>query len=73
MNITKSRLIEIIKEEYQNVLNERRVRLANNVDIEFHGKDQAGLVGMKGKVAISKKDAKSIVYAIAREFGIRAY
>ena len=36
MKLTKQRLIEIIKEEYQNILNENRVRLSS-MDINFRG------------------------------------
>ena len=71
MKLTKQRLIEIVKEEYQNILNENRVRLSS-MDINFQSGDQAQLLGMKGRVAISRQDAKSIMYAIQKEFGIRA-
>ena len=70
MEITKERLIEIIKEEYQNLLIEKRVRL-KNMDINFHGSDQAQILGNKGRMGISKQDAKGILHAISREFGIR--
>ena len=70
MKITKERLIEIIKEEYQKILNEKRVRL-KNMDINFHSNDQAQIMGNKGRMGISKQDAKGILHAISREFGIR--
>ena len=70
MQITKQRLIEIIKEEYQNILNEKRVRL-KSMDINFQGSDKAQLIGMKGRLPIDKQDAKSIIYAIQKEFSIR--
>ena len=73
MKLTKQRLIEIIKEEYQNVLNENRVRLSS-MDINFRG-DQAQLLGSTkpyGRLAISRMDAKAIMYAIQNEFSIRA-
>ena len=70
MKLTKERLIEIIKEEYQKILNEKRVRL-KNMDINFHGGDQAQILGNKGRMGISKQDAKVILSAIAKEFGIR--
>ena len=69
MKITKQRLIEIIKEEYQNILNENRIRLSS-MDINFRG-DMAQLLGMKGKLAIERQDAKAILYAIQKEFSIR--
>ena len=69
MKLTKQRLIEIIKEEYQSVLNEKTVRLPN-LDINFNRPDQAQLLGNKGRLAISRQDAKANVYAIQKEFSI---
>tara|TARA_Y100000310_G_scaffold78222_1_gene74863 strand:+ start:96 stop:311 length:216 start_codon:yes stop_codon:yes gene_type:complete len=71
MKLTKQRLVEIIKEEYKSILNEKRVRLSS-MDINFNRPDQAQLMGNKGVLAISKQDAKAIMYAIQREFSIRA-
>ena len=70
MKLTKQRLIEIIKEEYQSVLNEKTVRLPN-LDINFNRPDQAQLLGNKGRLALSKMDAKGLLMAIGKEFGIR--
>ena len=73
MKLTKQRLIEIIKEEYKSILNEKTVRL-KSMDINFRG-DQAQLLGNSkpfGKLVISRQDAKAIMYAIAKEFSIRA-
>ena len=73
MKLTKQRLIEIVKEEYQKILNENRVRLSS-MDINFRG-DQAQMLGNSkpyGKLVISRQDAKAIMYAIAKEFSIRA-
>ena len=70
MKLTKQRLVEIIKEEYKSILNEKRVRLSS-MDINFQSKDQAQLLGTKGRMAISRQDAKAIMYAIQREFSIR--
>ena len=70
MKLTKERLIEIIKEEYQNILNEKTVRL-KNMDINFHSSDKAQILGMKGRMAVSKQEAKGILSSIAKEFGIR--
>ena len=69
--LTKQRLVEIIKEEYQNILNENRVRM-DSMDINFQGRDKAQLLGMKGRLAIDRMDAKAIMYAIQKEFSIRA-
>ena len=52
------------------ILNEKRVRL-KTVDINFQSNDQAQLIGMKGRLPISKMDAKGLLGAIAKEFGIR--
>ena len=71
MKLTKQRLIEIVKEEYQNILNEKRVRLSS-MDVNFNKPDQAQLMGMKGDVVVTKQDAKAIMYAIQKEFSIRA-
>ena len=70
MKLTKQRLIEIIKEEYRSILNENRVRLSS-MDINFQSKDQAQLMGNKGRLAISRQDAKGLLYAIQKEFSIR--
>jgi len=71
MKLTKQRLIEIVKEEYQKILNEGRVRM-DSMDINFQGRDKAQLLGMKGRLAIDRMDAKAIMYAIQKEFSIRA-
>ena len=70
MKLTKERLIEIIKEEYQSILSEKTIRL-KNMDINFQGGERAQILGMKGRMAISKQDAKVILTSIAKEFGIR--
>ena len=70
MKITKQRLIEIVKEEYQNILNEGRIRLSS-MDINFQSSDQAQLLGTKGRMVISRQDAKGILSAIQNEFSIR--
>ena len=70
MKLTKERLIEIIKEEYQKILNEKTVRLGS-MDINFQSSDQAQVLGRKGRFALSRMDAKGLLIAIGREFGIR--
>ena len=70
MKITKQRLIEIIKEEYKRILSEKTVRL-KSMDINFQGSDKAQFLGNKGRMGISKMDAKVILSSIAKEFGIR--
>ena len=68
MKITKERLIEIIKEEYQKILNEKRVRL-KNMDINFHSNDQAQIMGNKGRMAITQKGARELLYILQKEWG----
>ena len=72
MKLTKERLIEIVKEEYQNILNEKTVRLPS-MDINFNRPDQAQLLGNKGRLALNKMDAKGILYALKNEFGINIW
>ena len=69
MKLTKERFIEIIKEEYQSILTEKTVRLPS-MDINFMGSDKAQFLGNKGRLAISRQDAKAILYAIQKEFSI---
>ena len=71
MKLTKQRLIEIIKEEYQNILNEdKRVRMGD-VDIVFtDDRDRTQILGNKGRLSITRQDAKSIKYAVQKTFSI---
>ena len=72
MKLTKERLIEIIKEEYQSILNEdKRVRL-RNVDIVFDpsNRDRTQIIGRKGQLGITRQDAKTIKYAVQKHFSI---
>ena len=74
MKLTKQRLIEIIKEEYQSILNESKtVRLGGGTDLIFHDRDHAQIIGRKGKIVLSKMDAKAIVYAVQNELSISAW
>tara|TARA_R100001082_G_C4295262_1_gene129973 strand:- start:118 stop:342 length:225 start_codon:yes stop_codon:yes gene_type:complete len=68
MKLTQEKLIQIIKEEYQKLLNEKRIRL-KTMDINFHGKDQAQLLGMKGRLLLTNKAARSLLYALGKEWG----
>tara|TARA_Y100001938_G_C8035930_1_gene403312 strand:+ start:290 stop:514 length:225 start_codon:yes stop_codon:yes gene_type:complete len=68
MKITKDRIKEIIKEEVDNILNERRVRLPS-MDLDFHTKDMVQLMGNKGRLPLTKRDAKTLLYVIRKEFG----
>ena len=72
MKLTKQRLIEIVKEEYQNILNEdKRVRMGN-VDIVFDSsdRDRTQILGRKGKLSITRLDANTIKYAVQKHFSI---
>ena len=72
MKLTKQRLIEIVKEEYQNILNEdKRVRMGD-VDIVFDSsdRDRTQILGRKGRLSITRQDAKTIKYAVQKAFSI---
>ena len=72
MKLTKQRLIEIVKEEYQNILNEdKRVRMGD-VDIVFDSsdRDRTQILGRKGRLSITRQDAKTIKYAVQKNFSI---
>ena len=68
MKFTKQRLIEIIKEEYQSILNERTVRMGD-MDLIFQGRDKVQLLSRKGRTALSKMDAKMIIIAVRKYIG----
>ena len=68
MKLTKQRLIEIIKEEYQSILNERTVRMGG-MDLIFQGRDKVQLLGRRGRTALSKRDAKIIINAVRKYIG----
>ena len=71
MKLTKQRLIEIIKEEYQSILNEGKTVRLGNVNIVFtDDKDRTQILGRKGRISITKLDAKFIKYAVQRHFSI---
>ena len=68
MKLTKQRLVEIIKEEYQSILNERTVRMGD-LDLIFQGRDKVQLLSRKGRTALSKMDAKMIINAVRKYIG----
>ena len=71
MKLTKERLIEIIKEEYQNILNESKtIRLSGGIDLIFQDRNSAQIIGRKGKITLDRQDAKTIVYAVQNELSI---
>ena len=73
MKLTKQRLIEIVKEEYQSILNESKTVRLGSIDLIFHDRDHAQIIGRKGKIGINKQDAKAIVYAVQNELSISAW
>ena len=68
MKLTEQRLIEIIKEEYQSILNERTVRMGD-MDLIFQGRDRVQLLSRRGRTALSKMDAKMIINAVRKYIG----
>ena len=68
MKLTKQRLIEIVKEEYQSILNERTVRMGD-MDLIFQGRDKVQLLSRKGRTGLSKMDAKMIIIAVRKYIG----
>tara|TARA_Y100000034_G_scaffold9060_1_gene9752 strand:- start:309 stop:527 length:219 start_codon:yes stop_codon:yes gene_type:complete len=70
MKLTKQRLIEIVKEEYQNILNESKTVRLGDINMIFHSKDDVQLVGRKGMVRLNKQDARAIKYAIQSHLSI---
>ena len=72
MQITKQTLIEIIREEYQNILNEDKTVRLGDVDIIFDPSNRDGtrVLGRKGRIALTRLDANTIKYAVKRHFSI---
>ena len=68
MKLTKQRLIEIIKEEYQSILNEKTVRMGD-LDLVFQGSNKVQLISNRGRTGLSKMDAKIIISAIRKYIG----
>jgi hypothetical protein len=68
MKLTKQRLIEIIKEEYQSILNEKTYRMGD-LDLVFQGSNKVQLISNRGRTGLSKMDAKIIIYAIHKYIG----
>ena len=68
MKLTKQRLIEIIKEEYKRILNEKTYTMGN-LDLVFQGSDKVQLISNKGRTGLTKMDAKIIVSAVEKFIG----
>ena len=72
MKLTKQRLAEIIKEEYQSILNEDKTVRLGDVDVVFdsNDRDRTQILGRKGRLSITRQDAKTIKYAVQKHFSI---
>ena len=68
MKLTTQRLIEIIKEEYQSILNEKTVRMGD-LDLVFQGSNNVQLISNRGRTGLSKMDAKIIISAVRKYIG----
>ena len=68
IKLTKQRLIEMIKEEYKSILNEKTYTLGD-LDIVFQGKDKVQLISRKGRTGLTKMDAKAIIIAVKKYIG----
>ena len=68
MNLTKQRLIEIIKEEYKSILAEKTITMGN-LDLVFQGSDKVQLISNRGRTGLTKMDAKIIISAIRKHIG----
>ena len=67
MKLTKQRLIEIIKEEYQKILNEKTYTLGD-LDMVFKG-NKVQLLSNKGRTGLTKEDARAIIHAVNKYIG----
>jgi len=68
MKLSKQRLIEIIKEEFRSILNERTYTLGD-LDLIFQGSNKVQLISRKGRTALTKMDAKAIIIAVEKYIG----
>ena len=68
MKITKQRLIEIVKEEYKSILNEKTYTMGD-LDLVFQGSDKVQLISNKGRTGLTKMDAKIIISAVEKYIG----
>ena len=68
MKLTKQRLIERIKEEYQSILIEKTVRMGD-LDLVFQGSNNVQLISNRGRTGLTKMDAKIIISAVRKYIG----
>ena len=52
------------KKQIENLMSESGLE-----NINFHNKDQAQLIGNKGRMLLTKKAAKSLLYTLSKEWG----
>ena len=68
MKLTEQTLRNIIKEELQNILNEKTITMGN-LDLIFQSKDKVQLVSNTGRTGLTRMDATQIVNGIKRVIG----
>ena len=68
MKLTKQRLIEIIKEEYKSILNEKTYTMGD-LDLVFQGSNKVQLISRQGRTGLTKQDARIIITAVERHIG----
>ena len=68
MKLTEQTLRNIIKEELQNILNEKTITMGN-LDLIFQSKDKVQLISNTGRTGLTRMDATQIVNAIKRVIG----
>ena len=68
MKLTKQRLIEIVKEEYKSILNEKTYTMGD-LDLVFQGSNKVQLISRQGRTGLTKMDARIIISAVERHIG----
>ena len=68
MKLTKQRLIEIIKEEYKSILNEKTYTMGD-LDLVFQGSNKVQLISRQGRTGLTKMDVRIIISAVERHIG----
>jgi len=68
MKLTEQTLRNIIREELQNILNEKTITMGN-LDLIFQSKDKVQLLSNTGRTGLTRMDATQIVNAIKRVIG----
>ena len=68
MKLTEQTLRNIIREELQNILNEKTITMGN-LDLIFQSKNKVQLLSNTGRTGLTRMDATQIVNAIKRVIG----